>query len=260
MNQPTEKTTWRRRLAAFWRRCLAALRGPDPVPQPAPAPPLPPGHLVERRSITPIDVAARGFAFQFQVHGVFVWSSDGLERQHLRSLVDRFAPYAHRYLKGIAAGLARGVEPHRGEEFEGRLRRRLRDLGDWSYTRDGMKVTCRPQVHIQLDERVQQHIRPFWEELISLDYERDVAARRARHTARTSTQWAAVLDELLTGPVPGAAASMTNERLADVVREVLKERLAEQQTLADAMTALGPQNEYAREGFFDLLEEHRGPA
>ena len=245
MTQPTDELSRRQRLAAGWSRFWAALRGPDEESGPD-LPPEPPGRLIERRPITPITVPARGFAFTFEVHGSFVWTSDGLERDTLRALVDRFLPYAQQYLRNVATGLARGVEPHRGEDFERRLRNKIRARGDWMYEQDGEQVTCRAHVRIDLDERVQQHIRPFWEQMISLDLQRDLAARRARHADGVSSQWATVLERLLSGPVPDGAARMTDEHLAAVVRDLLVERAGD-----------GRQGEYEREGFFDLMEERR---
>ncbi|BCY13199.1 hypothetical protein [Actinoplanes sp. L3-i22] len=257
-SKPPDRPGWWHRLAsaiaALWRRWIAALRGPDPAPYVPPTPPPPPGRLVTRRTITPLTVPARGFAFHFQIHGVFIWRSDGLDRDALDSLVERFLPYAHHHLKDEAIGLAREVEPHRGGDFERRLRNRLDQLGEWKYEKGGQHVTCRPQIRIQLDERVRQHIRPYWEQLITLDYERDLAARRARHADGVSSQWAAILKRLLDGPVPDGAARMTNDQLAAVVRDLLAERGAEApDPLTEAFRNLDPDEEYAREGYFELF-------
>ncbi|WP_250008175.1 hypothetical protein [Actinoplanes sp. M2I2] len=257
-SRPTNAPGRWRRIGAYlmrlWRRFVAAFQGPE-VPL-APPPPAP-GRLTERRSIAPLAVPARGFAFDFQIDGTFVWTSDGLDRSDLRSLVETFLPYARGHLKGVAAGLARGVEPHRGEDFERRLRSKLAEMRDWTYERQGLRVRCRAHVRVRLDDRIQEHIRPYWERMIELDYERDIAARRARHVDRVSAQWAAVLERLLKAPVPGGAATMTDEQLAKVVRE----HLGEQRAWEDALAGLGPQDEYRREGFFDLLtEEGRRPA
>lgn len=258
IGRPAPAPPWWRRvgsfLAALWRRFIKALQWPETTLPAAPPPPSPPGRLTERRSITPIAVPARGFAFHFQVHGVFIWTSDGLDRPALRSLVETFLPYARGHVKGLAADLARGIEPHRGEDFEGRLRRRLADTRDWTYERRGQRVRCRAYVRVQPDERIRERIRPYWERLIELDYEHDIAARRARHAAGVSSQWAQILQKLLDGPQPGGAASMTDEQLAKVVREIV----GDQQAWENAMAGLNAQNEYQREGFFDLLSE-QGP-
>ncbi|GIF14918.1 hypothetical protein [Actinoplanes teichomyceticus] len=257
-NEPAATTGWQR-FAAFCRRLVAALRGPDPIPYVPPPPPPPPGRLTERRTIAPLAVPARGLAFHFQVYGMFLWTTDGLERSALHALVERFLPYAHQYLKELATDLAGEVEPHRGGDFERRLRQRLDRLGEWTYQRRGQEVTCRPQVRVHLDERVQQHIRPYWEQLIALDYERDLAARRARNMAGASTQWASILERLIDGPVPGGAATMTDEQLAQVVKELLVDRAAKVDPLLEALNSLKPQDEYAREGYFDLLDSVRPP-
>jgi hypothetical protein len=240
---------WGRRtvtfLAALWRRFVAALQGSNTQPV---------QRLSESWPIAPITVPARGFAFNFRVRGVFVWSGEGLSRSALRSLVETFCPYASGRLQGLAARLARGVEPHRGEDLEGRLRQRLAETGEWTYERHGRRVSCRIHVRVEPDERLREHIRPYWERLIALDYERDIAARRARHTDAVSAQWAAILKKLLDGPEAGGAATMTDEQLAKVMREILADR----RSWEDAMAGLGSQDEYAREGFFDLLDERNG--
>ncbi|WP_157441668.1 hypothetical protein [Actinoplanes awajinensis] len=259
---PAAPGWWRRlgiRLAALWKRLLAGFRGPDPVPSVPPRPPTPPGRQTERRSITALTVPARGFAFHFEVSGTFVWTTDGLERYALHSLVERFLPYAHSYLKEIATDVARGVEAHRGGDFENRLRERLDRVGEWKYQRRGQEVACRAHVRVDLDQRVQQHVRPFWERLITLDYERDVAARRARNVAGVSSQWAVILQKLLDGPMPGGAAAMTDDQLASVVRGLLEERAADLDPVWEALRGVDPQNEYAREGYFDLIPGSRPP-
>ncbi|GAA2531987.1 hypothetical protein [Winogradskya humida] len=254
LDEQTRPARWSRfwrRVMTIWSRFLGFLRGPAPAPQLR-------VRLLERRSITPITVPARGFAFNFQVHGVFVWESDDMARiEELREMVDHFLPYAHHHLKVAATGPARQVEPHRGEEFEALLRRTLDEFVQWTYLRRGLRVTCRPEIRVQLDERVRQHIRPYWEQLITLDYERDLADRRARHTDGISKQWSVILDQLLSGPAPDGAASMTDEQLAHVVKGLLAERAAADQLLADGLAGLDPQNEYEREGYFDLLSERR---
>lgn len=255
--EPADRPKWWRRVRGAvvksWKRSIAALAGPEQPPYVPPAPPEPPGRLLSRRTITPIDVPAQGFAFDFQLSGVFEWRSNGLERATLDSLVERFLPYARAHLKEEATGLARDIEPHRGDEFERRLRQRLDQLGAWRYERGGQQVTCRAYVRVQLDERVRQHIQPYWERLITLDYEHDLATRRAKHADGVSTEWAKILHRLLDGPVPGGAARMTDQQLAEVVRELLADRAAATDPLSEALKNLDPQDEYAREGYFDLF-------
>lgn len=258
METSTEAASWWRRLTTrlrvLWQRFVLALQGPEST-LPRPSGPL--GRLSERRSITPLAVPARGLAFDFQVCGMFIWNSEGLERRNLHSLVEHFLPYARQHLKYIATGLARGVEPHRAEDFEKRLRRHLAELGDWTYERHDLRVTCRVYARVHLDERVREHIRPYWEKMISLDYDRDVASRRARHVDGVSRQWAAILEKLMAGPLPDGAASMTDQELATVVKELIQRRADEARSFEDAVNNLGSDSEYAREGYFDLLSERR---
>jgi hypothetical protein len=162
-----------------------------------------------------------------------------------------FQPHARARLTRLAGGLARGVEPHRGEDFEGRLQRRLDDTGDWTFEWNGRRIACRVHVRVEPDERLREHLRSYWERLVALDYERDIAARRARHTDTVSAQWSAVLKRILDSSEPTGAATMTSEKLATVIREILTDRRA----WDEAMDGLEAQDEFARDGFFDPLGE-----
>jgi hypothetical protein len=244
-DRPAAPSSWWRRigspLASSWRRVVSALQGSEPADQ----------QLKQRWAITPIAVPARGYAFNFQVHPTFTWTSEGVGRTTFRSLVETFQPHARARLTRLAGGLARGVEPHRGEDFEGRLQRRLDDTGDWTFEWNGRRIACQVHVRVEPDERLREHLRSYWERLVALDYERDIAARRARHTDAVSAQWSAVLKRILDSSEPTGAATMTNEKLATVIREILADRRA----WDEAMDGLEAQDEFARDGFFDPLGE-----
>lgn len=57
-------------------------------------------------------------------------------------------------LQQLAADLARNYSPHRVRELEVELKRVLATTGTWRYERHGTTVGCRPQVRVQLDDRV----------------------------------------------------------------------------------------------------------
>ncbi|MCO1594870.1 hypothetical protein M8C17_06785 [Micromonospora sp. RHAY321] len=255
---------WRRFghwLLTLWRRLIAALQGPQPAPAPAPppppTPPPPPGRLTERRDAqAPIVVPARGYVFNFTVRAAFVWSSDGLPREMLSGSAQYFLPYAVRALTRLAAARARNFPAHRAREFEVEFQRALADMGTWRYERGGVQVTCQPHVWVQLDERVKQAVRPYWEQLIKLDCEYDVDVKRAQYAERLSRQWLSILEKLVDSPVAGGAARMTNENLASVVQDLIAEQKATAQRLEDLLEERMRNGDiFEQATSFDLLAE-----
>lgn len=261
INKTSSPGAWRRFgswLLGLWRRLVAALRGPEPIPMPPPPPPLPPpGRLTERRDAqTPIIVPARGYVFTFRVHATFIWSSEGIPREILSGSAQYFMPYAIRALARLAATRARNVVAHRARELEVELQRAITDSGPWRYERYGARVTCQPYIWVELDEGVKQAIKPYWEQLIKLDCEYDVDVKRAQHVDRMSRQWLTILEKLVDNPVASGAAKMTNESLAAVVRDLIAEQNATAQRLEDLLAErLRHGDAYEQAASFDLLTE-----
>lgn len=85
-------------------------------------------------------------------------------------------------------------------------------------------ITCHCHVWVQLDDRVKQAVRPYWEELIKLDCEHNVQLKRAQYADRLSRQWTTILEKLADNPVAGGAAQMPEEEFAAVVERLLSEQ------------------------------------
>ncbi|WP_326554032.1 hypothetical protein [Micromonospora sp. NBC_01813] len=245
----------------LWHRLVMAIIGPEPVPMPPPQqPPPPPGRLTERRDApAPIIVPARGYVFTFRVHASFVWSSDGLPREVLSGSAQYFMPYAVRELKRLAAARARNLAAHRARKLEVELQHAIAESGPWQCERSGVLVTCHAYVSVELDDEVKKAVKPYWEQLIRLDCEHVVDAKRAAYVDRMSRQWATILSDLVDSPVAGGAATLANGSLAAVVRDFLAERNAEARRLEDLLA------EHARNGdgyeqttFFDRLMNQAG--
>lgn len=215
-------------LGRAWRWLVAALRGPDPDPEPVlPPPPPPPGRLGERRRLQPpLVVPASGYIFSFNIHATFIWTSHGITRETLSGSVQYFMPYAVRELKTIAASRARHYPAHQAHELEVDLQERLAQKGTWRYARDGIEVTCRPHVWVELEDRIKEAVQPYWEQLIKLDCERTVSMERVKYAKALSSEWLAVLTDLVGSPIAEGAAQMTEKEFAEVVQKIMAERKA----------------------------------
>jgi hypothetical protein len=256
-------SAWRRFaawLGRVWRWFIAAVRGPEPMHGPVlPPPPLPPPpgrHSERRRLQSPLVVPASGHVFNFNIHASFIWTSHGLPRQTLSSTVQHFMPYAVRELAAVSASRARHHAAHQAQELEHDLQELLAKKGIWKFVHEGVEVTCRPHVWVQLDDRVKQAVQPYWEELIKLDCEHKVSMRRVEYADELSKQWLAVLTDLVGSPVADGAAQMTEKEFAEVVRTIMAERKAAAEKLNDLLEERIRQGDaFDRVEHFDVLKE-----
>jgi hypothetical protein len=201
-------------------------------------------------------VPASGYIFNFHVYATFIWTSDGLPRELLSASSQHFMPYAIRELTAIAAGRARQYPAHRAHELEVDLQELLNRKGAWRYVRDGVEVTCRLHVWVQLEDRVKQAVQPYWEELIKLDCEHDVKMKRAEYAERLSKQWLSVLTDLVGSPVADGAAQMTEQEFAAVVQSIMAERKAATEKLNTLLEEkIRDGDEFDRMDHFQTLKE-----
>jgi hypothetical protein len=251
-------------LGRVWRGFVALLSPPQPEPMPitpvspaTPPPPPPPGQLRGRRSLqTPMTVPASGYIFTFEVHATFIWTAEGVYQGELSSAIDSLMPYAIRRLKALAAQHARHHAPHRARELEVELQQELDENKVWRFSWRGLSLTCRPYVWVELEERVKQAVRPYWEQIIKLDCEHDVQMRRAEYAERLSKQWANILTDLMDSPVADGAAEMTEKTLAEVVQKIVAEQKAAAEKLEDLMTKKAENGDaFERSEHFDALRE-----
>ncbi|MDG4827578.1 hypothetical protein O7635_37530 [Asanoa sp. WMMD1127] len=209
----------------FVERLGRALRGPEPIPTTVFIPPPPPDTVkVRRQSATPIIVAASGHVFSFNVHATFIWTGHRMHREELSEVAQRLTPFAVRKLTALSAARARQYPAHHARELEIELQDALDGSGEWPYVLDEVRVTCRPYVWVEIEDRVKEAIRPYREKLIQLDCDHDVQMRRAAYAEALSRQWRTVLTELLDDPLADGAAKLTETELANVVSEIVAER------------------------------------
>jgi hypothetical protein len=239
---------------------VALFSPPEPtpiVPVSPPPPPPPPGQLRGRRTLqNPMVVPASGYIFTFKVHATFTWMAEGVYREELSTAIDGLMPYSIRRLKALAAQRARHHPPHRARELEVELQKELDENEVWRFSWRGLSLTCRPYIWVELEERVKQTVRPYWEQLIKLDCEHDVQMRRAEYAERLSKQWATILTDLMGSPVADGAAEMTEKELAEVVGKIVSEQKAAAEKLEDLMTKKADDGDtFERSEHFDALRQ-----
>jgi hypothetical protein len=201
-------------------------------------------------------VPAQGYIFSFQVHATLIWVSNGLYQEQLTSSIDGLMPYALRRLKALAASYARKYQPHRAHELELDLQTALEKEKEWAFTWRGSTLTCRPYVWIELEDRVKDAVRPYWEQLIKLDCDHDVQMRRAEYAESISKHWTTILTDLMGSPVADGAAEMTEKELAEVVRKIVAEQKAAADKLEALMTKKVEEGDtFERSDHFDALKE-----
>nr|MDT0659129.1 hypothetical protein [Micromonospora sp. DSM 115978] len=192
----------------------------------------------------------------FLLHAVFVWTSDGLHREDLHASIQEGTPYVSRELIRRAASLAREHPAHQARKLEESLQQALAEQPSWSY--DGGRISCRPYVWVRLEKRVEDAIRPYWDELIKLDCAHRVDMRRAEYADRLSERWTEILTRLAGSDVAAGAARLTEEELAEVMREIIAERQAAQQRLEDMMAdGLRSEDPYEQAAWFDSMTDKR---
>lgn len=215
------RTLWSRRLSPLLQRMLAAAAAEPP------APPPPPADLVERHETAGSTVVpARGHVFTFTVRARLTWTATGVPASALAWYARHLTPDALQRVRRIAAEQAPTVPAHLPGDLETALRRAIaeRDPVPWTYPRDGVSVTCHPEISVRLDERVGKVLQPYWERLIELDCQHEVWTRRAKYAERLNRHWVTIMEEFVDGP--GDAAAALKEEVARARRHMMAEQEA----------------------------------
>ncbi|SCG74139.1 hypothetical protein [Micromonospora coxensis] len=204
------------------RRWWHALFPPTtPVPA-APLPPLvPPTVSFRQDAPQPILVPARGDAFDFHLHAVYVWTARHMTFEELRFRAERYLSWAGGIIRDRAVDLAREYEPHRSHDLERALNERL---AGQRWPRDESAPQFSAQVRVRPDDRVRERLRPYWEERIKLECDHELQKIRARQVDELTRRWCAVLQALEDDPVTAHAARLTGEQFAEVFRRYVEER------------------------------------
>ncbi|RGC66031.1 hypothetical protein C5N14_26040 [Micromonospora sp. MW-13] len=185
-------------------------------------PPLTPPTVSFRQDVPqPILVPAKGDAFDFRLHVVYLWRAQHMTFEELRFRAERYLGWAGGIVRERAVDLAREHEPHRSHELERALNNRL--VGQ-RWPRDESLPHFGVQVRVSPDERVRERLRPYWEERIKLECDHELQKIRARQADDLTRRWCAVLQALEDDPVTAHAARLTGEQFAEVFRRYVEER------------------------------------
>ncbi len=209
---------WWSRLSTWLSHLFAPLE-PVPVPTPEPV-----GALTLRRDLAgPIVVPARGYVYDFQIHAVLTWMSDGLRRDELVTWSQRFTPRARHALSRLAANATRNFPAHRARDVEVELNRALTGK-PWCFQHGDITVRCRADVSVRLDDRVKEYLQPSWEKRIKMEADHEVSLRRAQLADQLSRRWLSIMDNLRGSPAAASAARLADKELAEVMRDLSVEQ------------------------------------
>lgn len=219
-------------LLKLWKRVIRALQEMAPVATAASPAAALAGPLSEQLDTpVPIRVSGQGRRFNFHIHASCVWSSTGLRRDELRRYAYQYTPDVIRRLTQVAAAHAVNFGPHRIAELEAELQQALSRKGPWPYPPGRTVVSCQPHVWVELDERVWRLAQPYWDKLVTLTCEHDLAD----FTARLKQQ---------RGPDNGASARRSSRTSgddpADEAWQVVADLRAAAQRLEDLIRRTRP--------------------
>ncbi|TCB95364.1 hypothetical protein E0H26_20710 [Micromonospora zingiberis] len=171
----------------------------------------------------PLLVPAKGDAFDFNLHAVYLWTATNMTFDELRLRAEALLPWAAGIVRERAVDLAREHEPHRAHDLEQALNNLLMHQR-WPQEAHLPQFTVR--LRVSLDERVRERLRPYWEQRIKLECDHELEKIRTRQADDLTRRWAAVLQNLQDEPVTAHAARLTGEQFAEVFHHYVAERRA----------------------------------
>ncbi|MGC5662671.1 hypothetical protein ACN261_20070 [Micromonospora sp. WMMD723] len=215
----------------WWQSLFGTPAPPVPTPPPLPAP-APVTVSFRQDAPHPLLVPAKGDAFDFRVHPVYVWTGRRMTFEELKYRAERYLDWAGGIVRERIIDVSREFEPHRSHDLERVLNDRLAGQR-WPANESLPQFTA--HVRVSPDERVRDRLRPYWEERIRLECEHELQKIRARHVDDLTRRWCAVLQALEADPVTMHAARLTGEQFAEVFRRYVDERRA---TVPELVTLL----------------------
>jgi hypothetical protein len=198
-----------------WQRFKQAFTEPAPPPRPL---------TTTRESEAPIIVAAKGAAFDFQVHPTLRWRTEDVPLDEFEQLIALRTASVEKEVCRKAASLAREFEPHEAQRFEEAL---ARSIGPqpWRIGRgDDPSLTCQVQARVVPDKAVRQAMQPYWQRRIEIQSQHDLGMLRAELVRVQTEAWSSIMEKLQDNPLTRHAANLTEEQFARVYGEMHKAR------------------------------------
>ncbi|MEU1887398.1 hypothetical protein [Micromonospora sp. WMMD987] len=209
---PPQRRSWWRTFFGF----------PEPVVVVSPQPPPAPVSVSYRQDVPqPLLVPAKGDAFDFRVHPVYLWTGRRMTFEELKYRAERYLDWAGGIVRERIIDVSREFEPHRSHELERVLNQRL---AGQRWPADESLPQFSAYVRISPDERVRDQLRPYWQERIRLECDHELQKIRTRNVDDLTRRWCAVLQALEADPVTAHAARLTGEQFAEVFRRYVDER------------------------------------
>ncbi len=168
-----------------------------------------------QRMTAALTVPARGDVFDFRVFPNFVWTAKGMSQRSVERWATQLSLQACRMIRAAIAPIARTFPPHHTQELEERLNTHLRNRS-WPVGSDGVRLRISPQVRVEHDPRLEDQLRPYWEQRIKLECDHELGIRRAELTEKLTRSWCDILAGLEGNPLSRHAARLTDGPFADV--------------------------------------------
>jgi hypothetical protein len=202
----------------------------------------------------PLLLLAEGGAFHFQVSPTYEWRAYADSLDEVRDRAAALQGYARRCAIRLVRPLAREFQPHRIKDFESAANKRLDAQWRNLSAIDGDDIWYLITVRVEADERVQEHLRPYWEKRMKADFQHDLDLLRAERADALTRRWSEIFDLLEKDPRALHAAKLTEEGFATVFGTFVDDKNKALRSLLDLLrdavkghddARLGP-SEYTR--------------
>jgi hypothetical protein len=163
----------------------------------------------------PMRMLGDGDAFEFNVYPTLEWRGMATDREELQQWTVPLRGQAARQVGHVLRPIARTFEPHRSRDFEIAANKRTYQEW-WTIRNEGRSYALGFSVRCEPDERIQEHMRPYWEARIKAECDHQLGLQRARQVDELTRHWSTILDKLEQDPRTIHAAMLSEKDFADV--------------------------------------------